>query len=171
MVGNDRLAQVSNRNEAQPGYETETPRQSEAEVTRGCRLRIWHGLLRLLRRQVESFFNRARGWLLSLGRCRGHGSFRARGASMRVARRRIDVSDRVIAPTFSAISAARVPGRDNVVAQRLMPTPTGNPPGVTRDGAAAPRACGRAPHVPSSSRSARRACGPRCAARKVAAGG
>ncbi len=34
---------------------------------------------------------------------------------MRVARRRIDVSDGVIAPTFSAISAARVPGRDGVL--------------------------------------------------------
>ncbi len=34
---------------------------------------------------------------------------------MRVARRRIDVSDGVIAATFSAISAARVPGRDGVL--------------------------------------------------------
>jgi len=49
---------------------------------------------------------------------------------MTVARRRIDVSDGVIAPTFSAISATCVPGRDKrVVAQMLMPAPTGNPPG------------------------------------------
>jgi len=40
----------------------------------------------------------------SFGCCRGHGSFRARGASMRVARRRIDASDGS-GPTFAAISA------------------------------------------------------------------
>jgi hypothetical protein len=37
------------------------------------------------------------------------------------------------------------PRRGGVVAQTLRPTPTGNPPHVTRDGAAAPGACGRAP--------------------------
>jgi len=66
----------------------------------------------------KRFFNRARGGRSFLDRCRGHGSFRARGASMRVARRRIHVSDGVIAPTFSAISATCVPGRDGVLGGR-----------------------------------------------------
>ena len=47
-----------------------------------------------------------------------HGSFRARGASMTVVGGRIDVSDWVMAPTISAISASRVPGRDGSVHNR-----------------------------------------------------
>ena len=43
----------------------------------------------------------------------GHGSFRARGASMTVDGGRIDVSAGVMAPIISAISTARVPGRDD----------------------------------------------------------
>ena len=63
---------------------------------------------------ARGFFNRARGGC-SLGSLPGHGSFRARSAGMRVVGGRFDVSDGVDAPTFSAISAVRVPGGDGLM--------------------------------------------------------
>jgi len=80
------------------------------------------------------------------------------------------VSDGVLSATFSAISAAGVPGRDDaVVAQTLMLTPTGNPPRVARYSAAAPpvlrASATRAFLMPT----ARRERGLRHAVRKIAA--
>ena len=43
--------------------------------------------------------------------------FGLEGASMRVARRRIDVSDGVMAPHFFAISAACAPGKDGLLGE------------------------------------------------------
>jgi hypothetical protein len=53
---------------------------------------------------AEKVLQSGKGWLL-LGRCRGHGSFRAKKASMRVARRRLDGSERDHPPPFATISA------------------------------------------------------------------
>jgi hypothetical protein len=81
----------------------------------------------------------------SLVRCRGHGSFRARSAGMTVEGAGSMGHAGSRPSSFSAISAidaappsSIVPGRDGAaVAQTLRPTPSGNPPRVTTDGAAA----------------------------------
>ena len=59
--------------------------------------------------------------MVALGSLPGAWFFRARSASMRVVGGRIDVYDGVGAPTFSAISAVCVPGRDGLVARGTAP--------------------------------------------------
>jgi hypothetical protein len=92
---------------------------------------------------------------------------------MRVARRRIDVSDGCETGSWPpAFPRSRPPAsRQGRCAggSEIRPMPTGDPPRGPRDGAAAPRACGPPRPVPPSCRSARPARGPSGAARLRAA--